>query len=333
MKRLCLALALALLLCALSGCVRRGGEPVPEFAFRYAENQAEDYPTTLAAFFFADRVAELSGGRIRVYVYPDAELGDERSIIEQMQYGGIDFGRVNLSPLSEYDQRLFTLQLPYLYEDSVHMWRVLGSEIGDSFLQGVGAIDLVGLAWVDAGARNFYTQAPVHSVEDMQGLLIRVQENIMMERLVALLGADAIQMRYSDVLPALQTGKIDGAENNYPSYWSTGHYLVAQHMILDEHSRIPEMILASKATMQRLGEEDRALIAQAAAEASLYQRELWQEYEARTRDLVVESGCVLYTVPPGEKAAFQAVTAQMIPEFAGDMMDIVERINAMRQTP
>lgn len=330
MKRAVIALLLAALLCG--GCASRREEPQPEFVFRYAENQAEDYPTTMAAYYFAERVYDLSEGRIRIFVYPEEALGDERSIIEQMQYGGIDFGRVNLSPLSEYDKRLFVLQMPYLYQDSAHMWRVLESEIGDAFLIALSDIGLAGLAWVDAGARNFYTQEkPIHTLADMQGLRIRVQENSVMERLVELLGAEPVQMRYSDVLAALQTGKIDGAENNFPSYQSTGHYLVAPFLVEDAHSRIPEVIVACKTTMERMTPSDQALIRAAAQEAAVYQRALWTEYEARTRAEVIESGCAVYTPPQEEREAFMEIAARLIEEFAGGQMDVIKAIASYRE--
>lgn len=326
---LCLALMMALL---LGGCALNHGEAPVEHAFRYAENQSGDYPTTLAAEYFANRVAEYSQGRIRIYVYPDAALGDERAIIEQMQIGGIDFGRVNLSPLAEYDPRLFVLQLPYLYQDSAHMWEVLEGPIGARYLDALSEIDIIGLAWVDAGARNFYTrEGSIASLEDLQGMRIRVQENTMMERLVALLGGVPVQMRYGDVLAALQTGKIDGAENNYPSYHSTGHYLVAPYMVEDGHSRIPEVIVASRAAMERLSEADRQLVLGAAQEAANYQRVLWQAYEAQRREDVIASGCVIETITEAQKRRLQEITRQMYAEFAGDDLDVVDAITALRE--
>lgn len=330
MKKISRVVAVCCLLALCGGCAAGPSEMVPEHIFRYAENQAGDFPTTLAAYYFAEQVAERSGGRIRIYVYPDAQLGDERSIIEQMQYGGIDFGRVNLSPLSEYDPRLFVLQLPYLYDDRAHMWRVLESEIGDVFLEGLSEIGIVGLAWVDAGARSFYTRTkPVHTLEDMQGLRIRVQENTMMERLVELLGASPVQMRYDEVLPGLQTGKIDGAENNYPSYQSTGHSLLAPYFFEDEHSRIPELIVASEAAMARLDDADRALVLQAAQDASVYQRELFREYETRTREEVIAAGCEVHTITAEERQALIALTAPMAEEFAQGAEDILRAIAAL----
>lgn len=327
--RKCLVPALLCLL-LLGGCTGAPRAKEPEHVFRYAENQPADYPTTLGAYRFAELVEERSGGRIKIFVYPDAELGDERSVIEQMQYGGIDFGRVNLSPLSEYDQRLFVLQLPYLYRDGAHMWRVLDGEIGKQYLSQLSDIGVVGLAWVDAGARNFYTKdAPIRSLKDMRGLSIRVQENAMMERLVELLGAEPVQMRYSEVLPALQTGKIDGAENNFPSYKSMDHYLVAQYMVEDEHSRIPEAIIASQAAMRRLSEADRLLVEAAAHEAAAYQRELWRQYEQDMRNFVLANGCEVYPMTTAEKEAFMTVTETLYQEFAADELDTIARIQAI----
>lgn len=153
----------------------------------------------------------------------------------------------------------------------------------------------------------------------------------MMERLVQLLGAEAVQMRYSDVLPALQTAKIDGAENNFPSYQSTGHYLVATYFLEDEHSRIPEAIVASNAVKNKLPPEDWTMIEQAAREAGVYQRALWQEYEQRTRQTVIDSGCIVYTMTAEEKAAFMAKTESMYEEFATDARDVVLAIESMRE--
>lgn len=140
------------------GCSKTEEYTGPELILRYAENQPEDYPTTQAALAFADLVAERTEGRVKVVVYSGGELGAEQSVIEQMQYGGIDFARVSLSQLAEYRPALSVLQLPFLYTDAPQMWRVLDGEIGDEFLSGLGAMDLVGLSWFDAGVRSFYTR-------------------------------------------------------------------------------------------------------------------------------------------------------------------------------
>jgi len=148
----------AVLALPVAGC---GHQPVQEqqgaeLILRYAENQPEDYPTTQAALAFADLVAQRTDGRVKVLVYSGGELGAEQSVIQQMQFGGIDFSRVSLSQLAEYEPALSVLQLPYLYTDADQMWRVLDGTIGDEFLSTLESLELTGLSWFDAGVRSIY---------------------------------------------------------------------------------------------------------------------------------------------------------------------------------
>ena len=133
----------------------------PEFVLSYAENQTEDYPTTLGAKKFAELVEKESNGRIKILVQAEGELGAESDVIAQMQYGGIDFARVSLSQLAEYIPELNVLQMPYLYSDSDHMWKVLDGRIGSDFLEKVSKSELIGLSWYDAGARYAYPCAGI----------------------------------------------------------------------------------------------------------------------------------------------------------------------------
>ena len=188
-------------------------EVEPEYVFSYAENQPEDYPTTLGAKYFAELVEERTNGRIRILVQPVGVLGSENKVIKQMQYGGIDFTRVSLAQLAEYIPSLNVLQMPYLYTDSDHMWRVLDGEIGDAFLESVSADDVIGLSWYDAGARNFYNSVkPVTCLEDLKGMRIRVQESDLAVDMVEALGATAIPIAYGDVYASLERQVVDGAE-------------------------------------------------------------------------------------------------------------------------
>ena len=189
----------------------------PEFVLSYAENQTEDYPTTLGAKKFAELVERESSGRIKILVQAEGELGAESGVIAQMQYGGIDFARVSLSQLAEYIPELNVLQMPYLYSDSDHMWKVLDGRIGSDFLEKVSKSELIGLSWYDAGARNFYnSKKPITCLEDMAGMRIRVQESEVMVDMVEALGATALPIPYADVYSALERGTVDGAENNWP---------------------------------------------------------------------------------------------------------------------
>lgn len=221
----------AVLALPVAGCGHQPvqDEPGAELILRYAENQPEDYPTTQAALAFADLVAQRTDGRVKVLVYSGGELGAEQSVIQQMQFGGIDFSRVSLSQLAEYEPALSVLQLPYLYTDADQMWRVLDGTIGDEFLSTLESLELTGLSWFDAGVRSIYTRQKVTCLADLQGLTIRVQESDMMSEMITDLGAKPVKVVYSKVYAALHNGEIDGAENSWPSYEAMGHYEVAHY--------------------------------------------------------------------------------------------------------
>ncbi|MFA6849683.1 MAG: TRAP transporter substrate-binding protein [Selenomonadaceae bacterium] len=303
-----------------------------KIVLRYAENQSSDYPTTKAANKFADLVKEKTNGKITVQVYDGAQLGDEKSVVEQMQYGGIDFARVSLSPLSEFSKNLNALQLPYLYKDGPHMWKVLESKIGDDLLASVQEKGIIGLAWVDAGARNFYTtKAPIKTLEDLKGLKIRVQESSMMMDMIRALGASPTPMPYGEVYSGLQTGIIDGAENNWPSYESTSHYEVAKYYTIDEHNRVPEMMICSKQTWDKLSADDQKIVKDCALEAAKYERDEWAKREKSAEDKVKAGGAVITTLSDVEKKKFEDAMQPVYDKYATPYKDIVDQIKAMQK--
>lgn len=305
------------------------GADSPEFVFTYAENQAEDYPTTKGAYKFAELVNEKSNGRIQINVQAGGVLGDEKSVCEQLQFGGIDFMRMSLSPLAEFVPKLNVLQLPYLYRDADHMWQVLDGEIGDDFMNSFDGSNLVALSWYDAGARSFYNSVrPIKTLEDMKGLKIRVQESEMMMGMVEALGANPTPMSYGEVYSALQTGVIDGAENNWPSYESTSHYEVAKYYTLDEHTRVPELQLCAQSTWDKLSADDQKIIRDCALESADYERKLWAEREKASEEKVREAGCEIVTLSPEEKQKFQDAVKPMYEKYCSDYMDIVDAIIA-----
>ena len=326
-RRSVLALAACTALGAV-GCGRAEEYTGPELILRYAENQPEDYPTTQAALAFADLVAQRTEGRVKVVVYSGGELGAEQSVIEQMQYGGIDFARVSLSQLAEYIPALSVLQLPYLYEDASQMWRVLDGSIGDDFLAMLDQMDLVGLSWFDAGVRSFYTREKVTDLEQLQGLTLRVQESDMMSEMITDLGAEPVQVVYSQVYAALRNGQIDGAENNWPSYDAMGHYEVAPYFLQDEHTRVPEIQLASTAAIEKLEALDPSypeVLRTCARESARTERRLWAEREARSEKELREWGVEVTTLPDAEKQKFRAAVQPLYDRFA-DQAELLERI-------
>ncbi len=301
----------------------------PEYVLTYAENQAEDYPTTKGAYRFAELVKERTQGKIIVQVNAEAALGDEQSVVEQMQFGGIDFTRASISSMGEFLPKMNVLQMPYLYTGPDHMWKVLDGKIGDEFLDSFEEIGLIGLSWYDAGARNFYNSVrPVQKLEDLEGMKIRVQESRMMGRMVELLGASSVPLTYADVYSALQTGQIDGAENNWPSYESEHHYEVAKYMTVDEHTRVPEVQIISKATWEKLTPEYQSVIRQCARESAEYERMLWSQRSEESRKKVIDAGCEVVELSPEEKLRFQEAVTPIYSEFCGDYVDLIDQIVA-----
>jgi tripartite ATP-independent transporter DctP family solute receptor len=301
----------------------------PELVLRYADNQSDGYPTVEAAKYFAELVKERTDGKIEVRVFPDSVLGSETSVMEQMGYGGIDMSRFSVGTLTRYFPKLWTLQLPYLYADNDHMWRVLDGEIGDMYLEEVSGKGLIALAWYDAGARSVYTRVPVSGIEDLQGMVIRVMENDMMSRTIELLGAEAVQIPYGDVYSALQKMRIDGAENNLPSYVFTGHYQAAPYFYQDEHFRLPEVVMMSVYAEQKIAAVDPSFVGvvrTCAVESGLYERILWQQEEERAYEKAIASGVVV--TKPSEDALLylRQIMEPLYQELDEIAQDIVRRI-------
>lgn len=306
-------------------------EKVPEYVFSYAENQDEDYPTTLGGQYFANLVEEKTNGRIRILIQHSGERGNESQVISQLKYGGVDFARISISELTNEIKALNVLQLPYLYENSEHMWKVLDGKIGDYFLDVVSGYEMVGLSWYDAGARNFYTKdRPIQKLEDFEGLKIRVQESDMMASMVEYLGGEPVKKPYSEVYSLLEKSEADGAENNWPSYESMQHYEVAGYYTLDEHIRIPELQICSKHTWEKLSEEDQQIILECAKESSIYQRKLWKEQETKSRELAVSAGAEVVHLSTVEKKKFRKAVEPLFERYCGEHMDLIQEILSVK---
>lgn len=302
----------------------------PEYIFTYAENQSSGYPTSQGAFRFAELVEERTNGKIKIIVYTDAELGREADIITQMRYGGIDFARISLSQIAEVDSRLNVLQMPYLYNDAEHMWDVLDGNIGDMFLEGVSDYDLVGLSWYDAGSRNFYNSVrPIASIDDMRGLRIRVQQSELMKDMVSSLGAVAVPLSYEEVYGALDLGTIQGAENNWPSYEDTGHYLVAKYVTEDEHTRVPEMQLCSENTWNMLSDNYKNIIIECAKESAIFERKLWEERVELSKETVIDNGVIVSSISNSEKEKVREMMTPVYEKYCSEYMDILKEIIAV----
>ena len=297
MKNMSYLLVITIVLMLLSACSKNEIDVIDkyQYTFRLAETHPLDHPTTIADFEFAKRVEEETDGRIKIIVYANKELGEEREVIEQVGFGAIDFARVSVGPVTEVIDELNVLQLPYIYKSSEHMWEVLDGEIGDYFLKSVEKNGFIGLTWFDAGARNFYnTQKPIKTLEDLEGQNIRVMESSLMLDTIEALGAQGTMLSYGLVYSGLQTGMIDGAENNYPSYVTSSHLEVAKYYTLDEHVRVPEIVIASQKALEHISQEDWEIIQRVALETKEYQKELYVKKDKEFLDIMINAGVEIY---------------------------------------
>lgn len=282
-----------------AGCGQKDSKQAAEggkLKFRLAENQAADFPTTIGDKKFAELVAERSNGRITIDVFHSGQLGEEKAVIEQLQLGAIEFARVSSSPLAEFNKQFGLFSLPYIFDNSDHMWKFLMSDYANGMLDNLQKSRLKGLAYYDSGARSFYTKAPVTKVEDLKGMKLRVQQSKVNMDMINALGASPTPMSYGEVFSGLQTGVIDGAENNAPSYFSANHYQAVKNYVLDGHTRVPEVLMMSKITWDKLSPEDQKLIKQAAIDSVKAQRESWDKFEKDSMDKIKASGVVVTEV-------------------------------------
>ena len=318
-RSLALALALALAF----------GATAQEVVLRAADNQPEDYPTVQGLYFMADYIEAATDGRIVMEVFPGGQLGDERSTIEQVQLGVIDVVRTSTSPVGEFHAPMGVFSLPYIFRGETHMWKVVSGPIGRELLDGLAEADLRGLAYYDSGSRNFYTtDVPIRSTADLEGLRMRTQQSQVVLDMMEALGAEPVPMAFEEVYSSLQTGVIDGAENNFPSYGPFGvrHYEVAPYFTLDGHARVPEVVMISEQTWSGLDPADQQIVREAALASTTVQAALWDDLSNESRAAVVEAGSEIITVDVSE---FQEAMAPLYEEYGSAYGDLVDRILAV----
>ncbi len=293
-----------------------------------ADDHELSYPTTMGLVRMGELLKEWTGGRITVQVYASAQLGSERETIEQTQLGAIDINRVNINPLTHIEPALKVLSLPYIFRDNEHMHAVVDGPIGKELMEKLESSGLIGLGYYDSGQRSFYNSVrPIKGIEDLEGLKIRVQKAEIMQDMVSAVGAEPIRLAFEEVYTGLQTGVINGAENNFPSWITKGHYEVAKYYTINEHVRTPEIILFSKKTWDRLNEDDRTLIRKAAEESVPYQRRLWKEKVEESVCKAIGAGCEI--VAEIDRTPFVEAMKPVYEKHAADLGDYVERIRSI----
>ena len=277
------------------GCLD-GGAASAQTVLRSSDTHPDGYPTVEAVKYFGELVKERTGGRYSVEVYHSAQLGEEKDTIEQVRSGVIDLNRVSMAPFNGLIPETTVPSLPYLFRSEDHMHKVMDGEIGDQIAAAFEPAGLVLLAFYDGGARSFYnSKKPINSKEDLAGMKFRVIQSDIFVDMVNALGANATPMPYGEVYSAIETGVIDGAENNFPSYDTAKHAEVAKNYALDEHTMVPEAFVMAKSSWDKLTPEDQAIFKQAAKDSVGKQRELWTAKVKESRAKVEAAGSQITT--------------------------------------
>jgi tripartite ATP-independent transporter DctP family solute receptor len=298
--------------------------------FKASDVHPAGYPTVTATENLGKKLDAATQGRLSLQMYPSMQLGGEKETIEQTQIGAIQLTRVSVGALGPVVDELNVLNMPFLFKSTAHAQKVLDGEIGAELLGKVAAnanAGLVGLCWMDAGARSFYnTKKPIQTIADMKGLKVRVIGNPMFVDMANALGANGVAMGYDQVFNALQTGVIDGAENNPPSYVFDNHYTAAKYYTLTEHLVVPEMLTFSKKVWNTLSKDDQALLMKFAREAQMEERVLWTKYEQDAMAKAKAAG--VQVVELADKKPFQDAVKPVWDKYGPKYADMIKRIAA-----
>jgi len=265
--------------------------------------------------FMGKRLSELSGGTMRVIVYPSSQLGNERESLELLQVGSLDMTKVSAGVLENFVPAMGVYSLPYLFRDADHYWQVFKGDIGrDILLQGEPYF-LRGLCYYDAGFRSFFlAEQKVEEPKDLDGLKIRVMRSNLQIRTINLLGGNATPLAYSELYSALQQGVVDGAENNPPNFYQKRFYELCEYFVLDEHSAPPDVFVMSTHTWNKLTSEQQAWIDQSVRESLDLQRRLWDDMTNEALKAVEEAG--VKVIRP-DKSAFQEIVSPIYEDLEG----------------
>jgi tripartite ATP-independent transporter DctP family solute receptor len=290
------------------------------------------YPTVEAVVRMGKKLEAATNGRLSIQMYPSMQLGGEKEMIEQAQVGALQIARISVGPMGPIVPELNVFNLPFMFRDTSHMEKVIDGPIGDELLKKLsdhGTAGLIGLAWMNAGSRNVYNNRhPIKKVEDLKGLKIRMMGNPVFVDTMNSLGGNGIAMGYDQLINALQTGVVDGAENNEPSYASGQHYRHAKYYSLTGHLMIPEILVFSKRSWNTLSKDDQTLIARLAKEAQAESRGLWYEMEKKSIAQMKEAGAVINEV--ADRAPFQAAVKPVWDKYGAQHKALIDRIQAVK---
>ncbi|MFT4173242.1 MAG: TRAP transporter substrate-binding protein [Rhodocyclaceae bacterium] len=294
---------IAALLCTLCGTAAAAEQ------MRLAHSLPEDNPVHVAMVRFADLVKQKTQGEIEIKVFPNGQLGQERELLEQVQNGVLEMTKVNASPLETFAPEYKVFNLPYVFRDKQHFFKVVEGPIGESILAASSKKGFIGLTFYDSGSRSFYGKKPINTPDDLKGMKIRIQQSPTTIKMMQALGAAPTPMPWGEVYSALQMGVVDGAENNLTALTSGRHGEVSKYFSFDEHQIVPDVLVISTTKWDTLKKPQQDAIRAAAKESFDFQKKAWADFEKAERAKAEKMG-VTFSTP--NKAAFVAKVKPMI---------------------
>ncbi len=289
------------------------------------------YPNTVAMDKFAELLKEKSGGKMTLKMFHSGTLGTQPDAIEQVRIGGLEIGNFNLGPIGPVAAEANVVSLPFIFRDMAHMHRALDGEAGDKISAGMAKKGLVALAWYDSGSRSFYnSKKPINTPEDVKGMKVRVMNNDLYSGMIEALDGNPSPMAFSEVYQSLKTGVVDGAENNWPSYESTGHFEVAGYYSLSQHLIIPECVCINADVYNALSDDEKKIVRDAARESATLQRELWEARAKSSREKVMAAGVKFNDIP--DKAAFQKAMEPVYERYLSANPDLKPLVELIQNT-
>jgi tripartite ATP-independent transporter DctP family solute receptor len=326
------ALIAAGLLAAATAFASNSAQAQQKLVLKASDVHPSGYPTVAAVESMGKKLAAATKGDITIAMYPAMQLGGEKEAIEQAQIGAIQLARVSVGALGPVINDLNVFNLPFLFRNTAHMEQVIDGAIGQELLDKVTnnpKAGLVALCWMDAGARSLYdTKKPIHNIGDLKGMKFRVMGNPMFVDMMNALGGNGVAMGYDQVFNALQTGVVDGAENNPPSFVFDNHYQAAKYYTLTEHLIVPEILVMSKKTWDSLSKDRQALVKKFAREAQLEERKLWKEYEAKAMEKAKAAGVTI--IPVADKTPYQKAVKPVWDKYGPKFADLIKRIQDVK---
>ncbi|KAE9649170.1 TRAP transporter substrate-binding protein [Pseudomonas sp. PB106] len=296
---------------------------------KFADIHPAGYPTVVAEESMGKTLTKETNGELTFKYFPGGVLGSEKEVIEQMQVGAVQLSRVSLGIVGPVVPDVNVFNMPFIFRDQQHMRDVIDGPVGDEILGKItnSEFGLVALAWMDGGTRNIYTKKPVRKLEDLKGMKIRVQGNPMFIDMMNAMGGNGIAMDTGEIFSALQTGVIDGAENNPPTLLEHNHFQNAKFYSLTGHLILPEPIVMSKITWEKLTPDQQALVKTAAKAAQAEERVLWDKKSAASEEKLKAAGVEFITV---DKKPFYDATAAVREKYGAPYADLIKKIEAVQ---